>query len=79
LLPGRGAGASGGRWLATPSADRMARLIEVPTGTEVARVEHDGPVGAVAFSPDGRLLATASTSGTAPALPSTVRLLRVKP
>ena len=62
------------RWLAAGSL-----LIETATGTEVARVEHDGPVGAVAFGPDGRLLATASTTGTAPALQSTVRLLRVNP
>jgi len=43
LLRGRGAGAPGGRWLAA-SADRTARLIEVPTGTEVARGEHAGSV-----------------------------------
>ncbi len=49
-----------GRLLATASADRTARVWEVPTGRERARITHDGPLYEVALSPDGRLLATAS-------------------
>jgi WD40 repeat protein len=35
-------------------------VVAVDGGQEVARIAHDGPVNAVAFSPDGKLLATAS-------------------
>lgn len=35
------------------------------SGKELARLAHDGPVSAVAFSADGRLLATASEDNTA--------------
>ena len=34
-------------------------------GRELARITHDSTVWAVAFSPDGQLLATASADGTA--------------
>ena len=53
-----------GRYLATASDDQTARVWEVPSGQEVARITHDGSVEDVAFSPDGRYLATES-SGTA--------------
>jgi WD40 repeat protein len=37
----------------------------VADGRELARITHDGPVQAVAFSPDGKTLATASKDNTA--------------
>ena len=44
--------------VATGSLDQTARIWEVATGTEIARLSHDGPVKSVAFSPDGACLAT---------------------
>jgi hypothetical protein len=49
------------------------------SGAVLTRVEHDGQVAGVAFSPDGTLLATVSTAETAETLQSTVRLLRANP
>jgi hypothetical protein len=54
-----------GRLLATASADKSARVWEVASGQEQARVTHDGLVVGVAFSPDGRLLATGSYDDSA--------------
>jgi WD40 repeat protein len=51
--------------VATASADGTARLFEVASGKETARLAHDNTVWSVAFSPDGRLVATASLDGTA--------------
>ncbi len=39
--------------------DSTARVWEVPTGREIARIAHDYKVRAVAFAPDGRYLASA--------------------
>jgi hypothetical protein len=57
----------GGTLLATGSADRTARLWRLPQVTPFSQpMPHEGPVSAVAFNPDGRWLATASSawSGT---------------
>src|SRR4051812_29346554 len=42
-----------------------AQLVAVADGRERARITHDGYVTAVAFSPDGQTLATASADGMA--------------
>ena len=39
-----------------------ARVIDAETGTEIWRLDHDGSVNAVAFSPDGARIATAAGS-----------------
>lgn len=49
-----------GKHLATASDDGTARVWETASGREIARVSHGEPVYAVAFSPDGKLLTTAS-------------------
>jgi hypothetical protein len=53
-----------GQYFATASWDRTARIVAVADGRERARVTHDGEVTAVAFSPDGKTLATASMDKT---------------
>jgi WD40 repeat protein len=51
--------------LLATAADRDAKLWDVAKGTELATLTgHKGLVGAVAFSPDGRTLATAGRDGT---------------
>ncbi len=55
-----------GKWLATASADRTARIWDAQTGQELRLLRgHTRWVQAVAFSPDGRWLATASDERTA--------------
>jgi WD40 repeat protein len=49
----------------TASRDNTARIVAVAGGRELARITHDGDVNAVAFSPDGQSLATASRDNTA--------------
>jgi WD40 repeat protein len=49
-----------GSRVATASDDGSARVFEAATGTELARLHHEGRVNAVAFSPDGSRVATAS-------------------
>jgi hypothetical protein len=43
--------------VATGSDDKAARVFEATTGREVSRLAHQAVVGAVAFSPDGKLIA----------------------
>jgi len=48
-----------GKLLATAGADRLAKIWELSTGKEVAKLEgHAGPVVAVAFNADGTQLAS---------------------
>jgi len=54
-----------GKWVATGSYDRTARVMEAATGKEVSRLAHQGRVFAVAFSPDGKWVATGSGDNTA--------------
>jgi hypothetical protein len=49
---------------ATASADGSARVFDAATGSELVRLDHDGPVYSVAFSPDGTLVASAGADGT---------------
>jgi len=49
------------RWLATASVDRTARICDARTGQQRFLLEHEHFVRGVAFSPNSRLLATAST------------------
>ena len=54
-----------GRFIATGSIDKTARVFEVSNGMEVARLTHDDSVVSVAFSPDGNYVATGSYDKTA--------------
>ena len=54
-----------GRYFATGSGDGTARVVDLSSGQEVARVQHGASVNAIAFSPDGRYFVTGSDDGTA--------------
>jgi FOG: WD40 repeat len=56
---------SGGARLAIGSADFSAAIWDFPAGPLRPLAGHEGPVRAVAFSPDARYLLTASVDGTA--------------
>jgi hypothetical protein len=47
-------------WRLGKASDAWNAMQRVPLVTTLARITHDGPVTAVAFSPDGQFLATAS-------------------
>ena len=49
-----------GRWVATASSDKTARLWQVADGKELARLPHPDPVQSLFFGADGRLLVTLS-------------------
>jgi len=53
-----------GQWLISGSGDRTARVWEISTGQEIARVVHDWPVTQVAFSPDSRFVVSSSGDQT---------------
>ena len=54
-----------GRWVASASEDKTARVWEVATGKQAARMSHDKTVWTVAFNADGKRIVTASEDGTA--------------
>jgi WD40 repeat protein len=51
-----------GRWLASGGADNLARIWDLTKRTEIAALKHRSKLSDVAFSPDGRLLATSARS-----------------
>jgi WD40 repeat protein len=54
-----------GSQLAGPAEGNTARVVDVPTGKIVAELKgHQGPVNHVAFSADGKKLATGASDGT---------------
>ena len=54
-----------GKWIASASTDRTAKIFDVTTGREIVTFAgHTEPVIEVDFSPDGTRLATSSTDGT---------------
>ncbi|MGQ0633066.1 MAG: WD40 repeat domain-containing protein [Planctomycetaceae bacterium] len=50
--------------IVTASSDRTARIWDARTGREIAKLDHDAEVFALAQSADGRLLATATQNDT---------------
>jgi len=54
-----------GRFVATASDDRTARLWDAASGQELVQLRHDDVVRIVAFSPDGEMVLTASRDKTA--------------
>lgn len=54
-----------GKYLATASNDKTARVWNTASGREIARIPHEAGVNDVAFGPDGKYLATASDDKTA--------------
>ncbi len=53
-----------GKWIAAVGAEETVSLFEAATGARTALEGHTGPVNAVAFHPEGKLLATAGSDGT---------------
>jgi WD40 repeat protein len=53
-----------GKWIAAVGAEEVVSLFEAATGARTTLEGHTGPVNAVAFHPEGKLLATAGSDGT---------------
>ena len=47
-----------GQWIASGGTDKIARICDVSSGNGLVKLEHPDVVWCVAFSPDGRFLAT---------------------
>jgi WD40 repeat protein/ribosomal protein L40E len=62
-----------GRWIASASLDKTAKLWEVASGREVRTFNSNLQFTCVAFSPDGHRLALAATSGSEAADAKSVR------
>ncbi|MEM8642751.1 MAG: hypothetical protein AAGG51_28615, partial [Cyanobacteria bacterium P01_G01_bin.54] len=58
--------------------DGTAKIVAVETGEEIARIDHDSGVLAVAWSLDGKQVATASNDGTAKVSTIQITVLRAK-
>ncbi|NEO52334.1 MAG: hypothetical protein F6K54_04120 [Okeania sp. SIO3B5] len=56
---------SDGKYVATASDDKTARVWDAATGKEIAKLQHDNDVWDVTFSPNGKYVATASDDKTA--------------
>ena len=64
-----------GTKVATGSEDGTARVFDLATGTEIARLDHRAAVHSVAFSPDSTQIATGSRDGAARVFGATTDLL----
>ena len=54
-----------GKYIATASEDKTARICNLSTGKQLFALNHSGVVNSVTFSPDGKYVATASNDNTA--------------
>ena len=50
-----------GKYVVSGSSDKTARVWEVTTGKEIARMTHDFDVLSVTFSPDGKYVVSGSS------------------
>jgi WD40 repeat protein len=66
-----------GNWAAAGGDDSVVHVWDT-AGKEIARIEHGAPVKDVAFSPDGKHLASASMNGVVVLEPESGRKIRLK-